>query len=243
MEKLEFTKQEFEKQVLPHFFGNYDQIQLYDFKQNNHLYIVQKYKKITDEFIKSIENCHNLSEFFSTIKPDKLLSIDQKICGFTICYKKNYLPIDLFSLDLQHKIELIKKIKHEISNLLDYGILYLNINSKKIMYDGKNILLCSISSFDFKNTKTGIISEQDLNKMKEQFNLFTISYLNNIPIEEVRSKLEIVLDQWFNLKENEQLIGITDSEKGISIGYDLLYSNKQESLIIDKLTKEKILTL
>lgn len=244
MKELRFTKEEFEKQILPYYIKNNGQSKLYSFHSNDLSKMFQiSIQPLSQNYIDLLQICHDLPSSFSILRPLELVFVNQIPVGFTI-KPLNYSDIDSLHLSLPQKIQILDKIRQEISHLIDFGIGYYNICSKKVMFDGKRILLGDIpDSLEFETLGTRISSETTLEYLREQFNMFTISYLNNIPPHQLKERLATTLNQWFLLQEFQPLIGVTDNERCISICYDLLYENKQEQLIIDHLIKGKTMIL
>ena len=115
---------------------------------------------------------------------------------------------------------------------------------ENIIYNGKNILLCDVpDAYLFLNIGQKISDKELIYSVYRNLNLLTISYLNNIPLEEVKEKLADLLISWFNLKEYDKLIGVTDNQNCMNICYDILYNQnnyKRNDLLINHINKQKI---
>ena len=76
-----------------------------------------------------------------------------------------------------------------------------------------------------------------------KFNMFTLSYLNNILMNKVEDQVVDILYNWANLKEYEDMIGVTDNDMCINICYEIFHNQKDinfNDLLIDHIDQEKI---
>ena len=73
--------------------------------------------------------------------------------------------------------------------------------------------------------------------------MFTLSYLNNILMNKVEDQVVDILYNWANLKEYEDMIGVTDNDMCINICYEIFHNQKDinfNDLLIDYIDQEKI---
>ena len=118
--------------------------------------------------------------------------------------------------------------------------IFPDINAGNIMYDGKNIMLCDVpDAYIFgDNNDYSLIPI-----IHRKFNMFTISYLNNILMNKVEDQVVDILYNWANLKEYEDMIGVTDNDMCINICYEIFHNQKDinfNDLLIDYIDQEKI---
>ena len=109
-----------------------------------------------------------------------------------------------------------------------------------IMYDGKNIMLCDVPD-------AYIFGDNDdyslIPIIHRKFNVFTLSYLNNFVMNKVEDQVVDLLYNWANLKEYEDMIGVTDNDMCINICYEIFHNQKDinfNDLLIDYIDQEKI---
>ena len=118
--------------------------------------------------------------------------------------------------------------------------IFPDINAGNIMYDGKNIMLCDVPD-------AYIFGDNDdyslIPIIHRKFNMFTLSYLNNILMNKVEDQVVDILYNWANLKEYEDMIGVTDNDMCINICYEIFHNQKDinfNDLLIDYIDQEKI---
>lgn len=246
MEIVNFTKEEFESKVLPRYFTSGDQADFYSYEENARKFALKIYRHPLDiKSIKNIKRSFSIPDDCQMLKPIKLVMIDDKIYGFLSELKMNYYNMKEINLELEQKFNFLIHVKNLVLKLLDKGICFYNIDSGNILYNGKDILLCSIpNAYLFSDLGKQISDKELINLVYKSFNIFTIAYLNDISLNKVKEKIEDVLISWFNLREYEELIGVTDNQLCMGICYDLFYDrkdlNNRNELLINYIDRDKI---
>lgn len=248
MDIIKLTKEDFEEKVLPMYFNSEEQADLYYYFENENEYVFKKYRDVAyglnEELIEKIKIGAYLPNDFQMLRPKKLVMVDGVFVGFLSKLKKQYSRVDSLNLSLKEKTNLLIRLKELVFKLLDNGICFYDMRIENIIYNGKNILLCDVpDAYLFLNIGQKISDKELIYSVYRNLNILTISYLNNIPLEEVKEKLEDLLISWFNLKEYDKLIGVTDNQNCMNICYDILYNKnnyKRNDLLINHINKQKI---
>ena len=241
MEVINFNDKEFEKNVLIKYFTSGDQADIYLYYEDGQKKLIKKYRHPLDEkAVSKIKLSYLKADKSKMIIPEKLISIDDKIIGYLSEFKENYTSINNLDLNQKEKYNLLVRMKEILNSMIHAGIYFYDINAGNIMYDGKNIMLCDVpDAYIFgDNNDYSLIPI-----IHRKFNMFTISYLNNILMNKVEDQVVDILYNWANLKEYEDMIGVTDNDMCINICYEIFHNQKDinfNDLLIDYIDQEKI---
>lgn len=239
MEVIKFDETEFKEKVIPKYFTSGEQADLYLYIDDNKEMVLKIYREeLLKEKIRKIKDSNLKVDEHMMIRPEKLISINNTIVGYSSKFQFDYTSISNLKLDNLEKLNILMRVKDIFIKLLYQGIYFYDINGQNIMYNGKNILLCDVpDAYLFSKD-----NDSSLNSLAyRSFNIFTISYLNNISIDMVEKETKELLYKWSNLKDYDDLVGVTDNNMCINICYDLFYGkNDNNELLINYLDKEKM---
>ena len=183
MEVINFNDKEFEKNVLIKYFTSGDQADIYLYYEDGQKKLIKKYRHPLDEkAVSKIKLSYLKADKSKMIIPEKLISIDDKIIGYLSVFKENYTSINNLDLNQKEKYNLLVRMKEILNSMIHAGIYFYDINAGNIMYDGKNIMLCDVPD-------AYIFGDNDdyslIPIIHRKFNMFTLSYLNNILMNKV----------------------------------------------------------
>lgn len=241
MKVINFDENEFKEKIIPKYFTSGEQADLYLYIEDGQKKLIKKYRHPLDEKeVSKLKLSYLKSDESKMIIPEKLISIDGKIIGYLSEFKENYTSINNLDLNKKEKYNLLVRMKEILNSMIHAGIYFYDINAGNIMYDGKNIMLCDVpDAYIFgDNNDYSLIPI-----IHRKFNMFTISYLNNILMNKVEDQVVDILYNWANLKEYEDMIGVTDNDMCINICYEIFHNQKDinfNDLLIDYIDQEKI---
>lgn len=243
MEVKEFSKQEFDKLVVPGYVSSKDEVTIYRYFDQNKNYIITKYSEgLSEEMVKEIYQYDFLSADYPILRPQKLIKIENQFKAFATADLKQYESIHSIFLLRKERYQVLRRIKEEILRFMQAGILFQNLDSDTILFDGKNILFSGIlNSISIKNLGQHLTQDM-IEKLYIDFNIFTISYLNKIPKRLVLKQIEEILVKWFNNQEYRHLMGVTDNIECLQYCCDLVFPPEQtwSKMLIDLMEKNKI---
>lgn len=239
MEKLNFTKKEFQQKIQPNYVMSGDHS---DFFWLNDEYLIKKFRnEISINEKNQIKKFQSISKKVPIILPNQSVYIDAKLVGFTLKNYLSYQSISNLSLSTEERYEILRLMKDQILRLLDMQIGLYDLDTEHVLYDGKNILFCGVPNAYFMEIK-GELDPLKIQQVYEQFNLFTISYLNNIPIKIEKEQLRDALTRWFNLKNDSSLIWVINHPYSLNFCYDFVFRSEEvkRKFLLDEIEIEKI---
>lgn len=194
--------------------------ELFLYKYNNEMLIVKKYPKnanLNDIINKALELERYDIENITTPRYIGLINGNENC--IIMNYKKNYLESNSIKtiFTLEEKIEHLRKLYKILEDFYNNGIIYLDLNPKNILINEEELCLCDVLNFKKSN-----------NFDKSRFNLFAIYYLNNKIKYSGNLKNDVILyleeaiNDFFNNKNEVNLIGVTDNLECINIAYKLI---------------------
>lgn len=228
-----------------HYYSEGFESKLYRYIDNDCEFLIKKYYDSSRLNIDKIEKINKL-QTEGLLKPTSLVSIDNKIEGFMMDFKRGLYPLSVEKKDLDElqKYHLIVSLKEILSSLKEEGCLYGDLNIKNILTDGEQVYLCDslnvqvgghpfdeISSTMHKYIeKTGTTEGLDLYML----NLLTVYLFNDIEYDSIIESIEFTVMNMFNKQSFDNMIGVTDTMETLNICSDIFLTNKVcDKLLID----------
>lgn len=224
------------------------------FNYNGRELLIKDYYDISSVKIDKIKLVGSI-ENDNLLKPEFLVSINDKIYGYAMEFKKGFYPISVMKKDLSELeiYNLLLKIKNIIFDLRAKGCLYADLNVNNIITDGENVYLADalnvqISSYSFeaksKPMNDYFISNDTLDGVENYLlNLLTIYMFNEIEYDDIISNITLTLENVFNKNNYMDIKSLTDNIECMDIGYDMIATKKTNKLLMDYMNIEKTKTI
>ena len=252
METINLTRDDFNKNSI--IFDNGFESKVFIYSSNEKEVVIKMYYDL-DQI--NIDKIKKVSEIKSDILvlPKKLVSIDNEIIGYSMNYKRNYYPIRIMKkiLSEEEKIDILMKLRKEITNLRNQNCIYGDLNLNNIITNGSKVCLCDsvnvkVGDYNFDEINSTMYKYRELKDTLEgidcyMLNLLTIYLLNDIDYEEIIDFIENILTMEFNKKECPIYVGINSNQECKSICYEMISNDISRNFLIDYINKEKEKTI
>lgn len=252
METINLTKEQFnDKSAL---LNNGFESKIYIYNDNEKEIVIKMYYDLEQI---NIDKINKLSKIKSDtlILPKKIVTINDRIIGYSMNYKKNYYPIRIMKkiMSDEEKYDVLIKLRKEIVNLRNQDCIYGDLNLNNILTNGDKVYLCDavnvkIGEYNFDEISSTMYKYKELKDTLEgieyyMLNLLTIYLFNDIEYEEVTEFIENILTMNFNNVECPEYVGINDSLECKSICYEMISQDISRNFLIDYINKEKEKTI
>ena len=180
--------------------------------------------------------------------PSDLVSIDDKIVGFSMDFKRGYYPIinQKNNLTDSQKYNLIIALKKILLSLRGKNCIYGDLNLQNVITNGFEVCLCDavnvkINDFYFDEVsssmrkyieRTGTTDGIDFYML----NLLTIWLFNDLNYDAIIDSIELAVMNTFNKQSPDYIVGVTDSMDSLDLCCDVFLSDKPcVDLLIDSI--------
>lgn len=243
MEVKKFSKQEFDTLIEPRYVSSKDGVNVYRYSNQKKDYVIRKYpQELSEEMLQEIYQYGLIPADYPILHPKGIIKIDDKIEAIMIDDFKQYVSIGSVFKTRKERYQLLLHIKEEVVRLMQVGVSFQNLDSDTICFDGQNILFSGILDSILIKSLGYPLNLDMIQELYFDFNIFTISYLYNIPRKLVLKQLEDILVKWFSVKQYRHLTGITDNQECLQYCCDMVFPSEQPwpRLLIDLMEKNKI---
>ncbi len=243
MEIKQFSKREFDDLIAPGYISSKGGINVYKYSEQEKDYIIRKYpSELSEEKLKELSQYDFFSVDYPILHPKGLIKIEDKIEAIMIENFKQYVSISSVMTTRKERYQLLLHIKEEVVKLMQVGVSFQNLDKDTICFDGQNILFSGILDSILIKSLGHPLNLDMIKELYFDFNIFTISYLYNIPRKLVLKQLEDILIKWFSMKPYRHLTGITNNQECLQYCCDMVFSREQlrPRFLIDLMKKNKI---
>lgn len=213
---------------------------------------IYKYDVLDEDTLKKIVYLNKLNLNFTT-NPTHILKVNNKYLGYVVERKHNFTSIEEIKEELSFKerYNLLLKIRYYLDELHKLGIIYGNINPRNIITNGNDIYFTDIVNSKFDRYDFTIYSNEmkeyqtkkgkmDYNLDNFMFNLLTIYFLNDMEYDNILKNIVNCIEDYFNNKESNEIIGVTDNFRCINITSKMYNpSDGIDELLIDNIDIKK----
>lgn len=244
MEVIKFKdKEEFKRET--RFFLNGERSAFYVYKDK----LIKKYtnlEKVNEDKIKLAKNID--SDLL--VLPEKLVSVDDKIVGYSMDLKRKNYPLEIVKRDLSYnqKYRLLLKIKKELIKLKSQKINY-SLNLNNIITNGDEIYLTNATNFqnemyDFDKLSNDISSyikgAETIDGLEiYMLNMLTLYLYNKFEYSDIERQIEMSIDNYFNNRPYILKI-MSDNETCTNICIDMFMKSQMNEYLIDNMKTKKI---
>lgn len=243
MEVKEFSKQEFDTLIEPRYVSSKDGVNVYRYSDQKKDYVIRKYsQELPEEMLQEICQYDLIPADYPILHPKGLIKIEDKIEAIMIDDFKQYVSIGSVFKTRKERYQLLLRLKEEVVRFIQDGISFQNLDSDTILFDGRNILFSGILDSILIKSLGHPLNPDMVKDLYFDFNIFTISYLYNIPRRLVLKQLEDILVKWFSIKEYRHLTGITDNQECLECCCDMVFPSEQTwpKMLVDLMATDKI---
>lgn len=185
--------------------------------------------------------------------PSDLVSINNKIIGFSMDFKRGYYPIINQKNDLtdSQKYNLIIALKQILLSLRTKNCIYGDLNLQNVITNGSKVYLCDAVNVKIDNFYFDEISSNMRRYIERtgttdgidfyMLNLLTIWIFNDLNYDDIIDSIELAVMNTFNKQSSDYIVGVTDSMDNLNLCCDVFLSDKPcKNLLIDYMSDKFI---